>query len=216
MMKCFFKKMALVTTLAIVVSLAAPTAAVNAATVSGVALQGTKTVVTEYELEKAGDTVDFCFLGAPSDWWGTYQWTTSNPEVATVDKSGIVTAVSTGTATITITAGADASYVHSVTVTVYNMELTAGNSRNKAMEVVELKKGKTLDLNFYGVTDWSSRKSAYLTEWVSSNTDVVSVNETNGVITAKAAGSAVVIFYLYDMEKDVLFSSAPVTIVVAE
>ena len=214
-MKCFFKKMAIVTTLAMAVSLIAPAQTARAAE-NGVALQGTKAVVTEYELEKAGDSVDFCFLGAPSDWWSTYKWTTSNPEVATVNTAGVVTAVSTGTTTITITAGADASYVHSVTVTVYNMQLTAGNSKNKAMDTVELKKGKTLDLNFYGVTDWSSRKSAYLTEWVSSNADVVSVNEANGVITAEKAGVAVVVFYLYDMEKDVMFSSAPVTVVVTE
>lgn len=214
-MKRFFKKMAIVTTLAMAVSLIAPAQTARAAE-NGVALQGTKAVVTEYELEKAGDSVDFCFLGAPSDWWSTYKWTTSNPEVATVNTAGVVTAVSTGTTTITITAGADASYVHSVTVTVYNMQLTAGNSKNKAMDTVELKKGKTLDLNFYGVTDWSSRKSAYLTEWVSSNADVVSVNEANGVITAEKAGVAVVVFYLYDMEKDVMFSSAPVTVVVTE
>ena len=214
-MKRFLKKMAIVTTLAMAVSLIAPAQTARAAE-NGVALQGTKAVVTEYKLEKAGDSVDFCFLGAPSDWWSTYKWTTSNPEVATVNTAGVVTAVSTGTTTITITAGADASYVHSVTVTVYNMQLTAGNSKNKAMDTVELKKGKNLDLNFYGVTDWSSRKSAYLTEWSSSNTDVVSVNETNGVITAEKAGVAVVVFYLYDMEKDVMFSSAPVTVVVTE
>lgn len=209
------KKLAGLMVLVMVITVTAP-GMVSYAAENGVALQGTKTVVTEYELEKAGDKVDFCFLGAPSDWWGTYKWTTSNPEVATVDTAGVVTAVSTGTTTITITAGADASYVHTVTVTVYNMELTAGNSGNKAMDTVELKKGKTLDLNFYGVTDWSSRKSAYLTEWISSDTDVVSVNETNGVITAEKAGVAVVTFCLYDMEKDVLFTSAPVTVVVTE
>ena len=214
-MKRFFKKMAVVTTLAMAVSMLAPTQTARAAE-NGVALQGTKTVVTEYEMEKAGDKVDFCFLGAPGDWWSTYKWTTSNPEVATVDTAGVVTAVSTGTATITITAGADGGYVHAVTVTVYNMKLTAGNAKDKAMDTIELKKGKTLDLNFYGVTDWSSRKGAYLTEWISSNTDVVSLNETNGVITAEKAGVAVVIFNLYDTEKDVLFSSAPVTVIVTE
>ena len=214
-MKRFFKKVAIVTMLAMAVSFVGPAMTARAAE-SGVALQGTRTIVTEYELEKAGDTVDFCFLGAPVNWGSTYKWTTSNPEVATVDKAGVVTAVSTGTATITITAGTNASYTHTVTVTVYNMNLTAGNSANKAMDTVELKKGKTLDLNFYGVTDWSARKSAYLTEWVSSNVGVVSVNETNGVITAEKAGVAVVTFYLYDMEKDVLFTSAPVTVVVTE
>ena len=101
-------------------------------------------------------------------------------------------------------------------VTVYNMQITAGTPAKKAMEMTELKKGQTVDLNFYGVTDWFSRKSAYLREWISSNPDVVSVDETLGVITANAAGTAVVVFYLYDMDKGVLFSSEPVTVIVSE
>ena len=214
-MKCLFQKMAFVTALAMMISLTTPVMGIYAAA-DGIALQGTNKVVTEYELEMAGDTVDFCFLGAPEDWKSTFKWTTSAPEVATVNKAGVVTAVSTGTATITITAGANADYVHTVTVTVYNMQITAGTSTKKAMEMTELKKGQTIDLNFYGVTDWSSRKSAYLREWVSSNPDVVSVDETLGVITANAAGTAVVVFYLYDMDKDVLFSAEPVTVIVAE
>lgn len=214
-MKSFFRKMAFVMTLAMIVSLTAPAEWVYAAE-GGIALQGKKNVVTEYELKMAGDTVDFCFLGAPADWKSTFQWTTSNPEVATVNKAGVVTAVSTGTATITITAGANADYVHTVTVTVYNMQITAGTSAKNAMEMAELKKGQTIDLNFYGVTDWSSRKNVYLREWVSSNPDVVSVDETLGVITAKKAGTAVLVFYLYDMDKDVLFSAEPVTVIVTE
>ena len=214
-MQRFFKKIAFVTVLTMVISLMVPTMGAYAAE-EGIALQGTKKIVTEYGLDATDDTVDFCFLGAPDDWRSTYQWTTSNPEVVTVNKSGVVTAVSTGTATITITAGADASYVHTIMVSVYNMQITAGTSAEKAMEMAELKKGQSIDLNFYGVTDWSSRKSAYLREWVSSNPGVVSVDETLGVITANAAGTAVVVFYLYDMDKDVLFSSKPVTVIVSE
>ena len=214
-MKCFFKKMAFVTALVMAVSMLTPAIGAYAAE-EGIALQGTEKLVTEYALEATEDTVDFCFLGAPADWKKTYEWTTSNPEVVTVDKAGVVTAVSTGTATITIIAGADGSYVHSVMVSVYNMQITAGTPADKAMEMAELKKGQTVDLNFYGVTDWSSRKNAYLREWVSSNPDVVSVDETLGVITANASGTAVVVFYLYDMDKDVLFSSEPVTVIVSE
>ncbi|MBO5175911.1 MAG: Ig-like domain-containing protein [Lachnospiraceae bacterium] len=123
MMKSFFKKLAFVMALAMVVSLVAPAGSAFAAE-AGIAKQGEKTVVTEAELEKAGDTVDFCFLGAPSDWKSTFKWTSSNESVATVNNAGLVTAVAAGTATIKITAGADASYVHTVEVTVGELENT--------------------------------------------------------------------------------------------
>lgn len=117
MMKSFFKKLAFVMALAMVVSMVAPAGSAFAAT-TGVSLQGTTTIVETYELDKAGATVDFSFQGAPKDWKTTFAWTSSNTAVATVDKAGIVTAVAAGTATITITAGADASYNESVVVTV--------------------------------------------------------------------------------------------------
>jgi len=117
MMKSFFKKLAFVMALAMVVSAAAPAASASAA-VSGVSLQGTKTIVDTYELAKVGATVDFSFQGAPKDWKTTFKWASSNEAVATVDKAGVVTAVAEGTAIISITAGADSSYYEEVAVTV--------------------------------------------------------------------------------------------------
>ena len=116
-MKSFFKKLAFVMALAMVVSMVAPAGSALAAE-TGVSLQGTKTIVETYELDKVGATVDFSFQGAPKDWKSTFKWTSSNEAVATVDKAGIVTAVAAGTATIKITAGADASYAETVVVTV--------------------------------------------------------------------------------------------------
>ena len=117
MMKSFFKKLAFVMALAMVVSAAAPAASASAA-VTGVSIQGTKTIVDTYELAKVGATVDFSFQGAPKDWKTTFKWESSNEAVATVDKAGVVTAVAEGTAIITITAGADESYCEEVEVTV--------------------------------------------------------------------------------------------------
>jgi len=117
MMKSFFKKLSLVMALAMVVSLVAPAGSAFAAE-AGIAKQGTKEVVTEVNVEVGAEVVDFCFLGAPADWKSTFKWESSNPDVATVDKAGKVTALKNGVATITITAGADASYYHAVTVTV--------------------------------------------------------------------------------------------------
>ncbi len=116
-MKSFFKKLAFVMALAMVVSMVAPAGDAFAAE-SGIAIQGTDTIVTEYTFEKAPATFDFCFKGAPSDWKSTYEWTSSNEAVATVDKTGLVAAVAPGTAVITITAGADKSYVETVKITV--------------------------------------------------------------------------------------------------
>ena len=117
MMKSFFKKLSLVMALAMVVSMMAPAGSAFAAE-AGIALQGTKEVVTEYSVEIGAEVVDFCFLGAPADWKTTAKWSSDNEEVATVDKAGKVTGLKDGVANIIITAGADASYKHSVKVTV--------------------------------------------------------------------------------------------------
>ncbi len=116
MMKSFFKKLAFVMALAMVVSMAAPAGSVFAAT-TGIAVQDTKDIRTEFEM-KVEDTVDFCFWGAPKDWKTTFKWESSDESVATVDQTGYVTAVAPGTADITITAGADKSYVETVKITV--------------------------------------------------------------------------------------------------
>ena len=126
MMKSFFKKLSLVMALAMVVSLVAP-AGSALADEAGIALQGTKKVVTDYSVEVGEEVVDFCFLGAPADWKTTFAWTSDNEDVATVDKAGKVTALKDGVANITITAGADGAYKHTVKVTVGKGEV-ADNS----------------------------------------------------------------------------------------
>ena len=117
MMKSFFKKLSLVMALAMVVSLVAPAGSAFAAT-AGIALQGTTTTVDAINVEVGGEVVDLCFLGAPADWKSTYEWTPGDATIASVDKAGKVTGLKAGETTVTITAGADASYKHTVKVTV--------------------------------------------------------------------------------------------------
>lgn len=178
--------------------------------------QTNKKQVTELSMQPE-ETVDLCFLGVPD--YGDYKcdWVSSNEAVATVDKMGIITAKSQGIAEITLKIGDGTAYTSEpVEVSIITMNLTIGNSANKAMEQITLKKGDTFDFNFYGVTDWSSRKKAYLTEWTTSESAVASVEQATGVLTAEAEGTSVVMFHIYDTEKNILLSSVPVIVVVTE
>ena len=180
MMNSFFKKLSLVMALAMVVSMMAPAASAFAAA-SGIALQGTKTVVTEYDVEIGEEVVDFCFLGAPADWKTTFKWTSDNEEVATVDQTGLVTTLKDGVATITITAGADASYKQSVKLTVGKGEVDL-----TAFEAEQVSDSK-LTLTFADTTITKDQLTAGLTTYfyvgdVKVNYPVFKVNDVkNGV-----------------------------------
>ena len=158
-MKSFFKKLSFVMALAMVVSMVAPAGSVFAAT-AGIAKQGTTEVVTELNVEVGKEVVDFCFLGAPTDWKTTYKWTSSNPDVATVDTAGKVTALKNGVADITITAGADASYKHTVKVTVGTGVDAAYTIAQKSDTVVALDFGKAVTYTTDDVNLWIVYKNA--------------------------------------------------------
>ena len=215
-MKPILKFISMVLATVIFATMAVPAVTGYAAKEFTYAEQNSKKQVTELSM-KPGEKTDLCFKGVPDYAKYTCKWISSNEDVATVDGKGVITAKTQGTAKISLVLGDGTAYTSKpVEVTVLGMTLTAGNSTNKAMGVVELKKGSSLDLNFYGVTDWSERKNVYLTEWTTSNVAVAAVDQANGIVTAVAEGIAVVNFYLYDMEKEVLLSSTPVTVIVAE
>ncbi len=106
MMKSFFKKLAFVMALAMVVTTAAPAAQASAAGEMGIALQGADSkseVIASYEMKVGDEPVDFKYYGAPKDYLKQNPtWSSSAEAVATVDKYGVVTPVAAGTATITI------------------------------------------------------------------------------------------------------------------
>lgn len=202
--------------MAMLITASVPAATSYAAKEFTYAEQTSKEQVTQLEL-RPEQKVDLCFIGVPDYAQYTCAWTSSDEAVATVDNKGVITAKTQGRTEISLTIGDGSVYASvPVTVTVRSMDLTVGNSANKAMDVVELKKGATLDLNFYGVTDWSQRREVYLTEWSTSDASVVSVEQSTGIVTAVSKGTSVVVFQLYDMEKNVLLDSAPVTIIVTE
>ena len=112
------------------------------------------------------------------------KWSTSNKNVATVSPSGLVTAKSAGTATITCTAqdgsGVKATCKVTVTVPVSGIQL----SQTSAALTV----GDTLTLT---KTIYPSDATNQAVTWTSSSDAVASV-DSNGKITAKTAGSAVI------------------------
>ena len=116
-------------------------------------------------------------------------WTSSNPSVATVSSSGVVTSVAAGTAQITATSEGQAggaaltvnapppSPVASVTVTLASPSLTTGQS-TQATATLRDAQGNVL--------------TGRTITWTSSASGVATVSST-GVVTAVAAGSAQII-----------------------
>ncbi|MBQ8535808.1 MAG: Ig-like domain-containing protein [Clostridia bacterium] len=112
-------------------------------------------------------------------------WSSSNPDVAKVDKKGKVTAKSVGTATITATA-ADGSEINaSCAVTVTQAVKKVKLSQTKR---ISLFPDKTKDIS---VTISPSDATNKEIEWSSSAPEIASVSET-GKITAERAGTAII------------------------
>jgi hypothetical protein len=112
-------------------------------------------------------------------------WASSNTAVATVDATGLVTAVAAGTASITATATADATKKASVTITV-----TAPPNQVRSVTVspssATLNPTQTLQLVANVDADPGVARTV---TWASSNTAVATVTNA-GVVTAVAAGAA--------------------------
>ena len=114
----------------------------------------------------------------------TVTWKTSNKNVATVSENGLVTAVGGGDATITCTAkdGSNVKATCKVTVTVPVSGIQLSQT-SAALTV-----GDTLTLT---KTIYPSDATNQAVTWMSSSDAVASV-DSNGKITAKTAGSAVI------------------------
>lgn len=112
------------------------------------------------------------------------QWTSSNPEVASVDANGKVSALALGTADITVTT-VDGG--HTAVCNVIVIESVTGV--NLDAETATLRVGEqTLQLTAVVQPSDASDKSLV---WTSSNAEVASVNET-GLVTPLASGEALI------------------------
>ncbi len=116
-------------------------------------------------------------------------WTSSNTAIATVDPMGIVTGIAAGSATITASlSGHSASASITVTGSAPTLTSITLSPAGGSMAV-----GATLDIN--ATANWSSGPATFPYDsaltWTTSNASVAVVNG-NGVVTALAAGSAVI------------------------
>jgi gliding motility-associated-like protein len=129
-------------------------------------------------------------------------WTSSNTAVATVGTSGIVTAVSAGTATITVTT-ADGSKTATSVITASTVAVT-GVSISPTTATISIG-GAAQQLTATLAPANASNKSV---TWTSSNTAVATVSAA-GLVTAVAAGTATITVKTADGSKT---STATITV----
>ncbi len=158
------------------------TVTVKAATVAvtGVTLNKTSESLT------VGNTLTLTATVAPTNATNkNVSWSSNNTSVATVSASGVVTAKSAGTATITVTT-VDGSKKATCNITV-NASTVSVTGVTLDKTSANLTVGETLTLTATVTPTNATNKNV---TWTSSNTSVATVS--NGVVTAKAAGTATI------------------------
>lgn len=113
-------------------------------------------------------------------------WSSNNPSVATVNSNGTITAVGTGTAIITVKTvdgGKTAACTVTVTEPIVSVTSVVLNKSN-----ITISKGSTETLTAIVYPANATNKSV---TWSSNNPSVATVN-SNGVVTAVGAGTAII------------------------
>lgn len=116
----------------------------------------------------------------------TLIWTSSNPDVVSVDQSGNITAHKLGKATIKVVAGDGSKKKATCKVTVTNERLVNSIKLNK--KKVSLKKGKSVTLK---ATVKPSKVANKKVVWSTDDKKVATVSNT-GKVTAKKKGTCVI------------------------
>ena len=111
------------------------------------------------------------------------RWQSGNPEIATVDNTGLVTAVSVGSVQITVTNSGGQTASVTITVIPTPVESITLNKTTATLKATE-----TLALIATVNPETATDKSL---EWISDNEAVATVNQ-NGVVTAIATGEAII------------------------
>lgn len=184
MRKNFFKKK-LASTLAlamVVTSLAMPTNA-SAATATKIVKQGGAAAPTVLYVGEKGTDYGLSKVVKGNK----YTWTTSNSKIATINKSGVVTAKAPGKVTIKVTArDSKGKWLKAFT-----QKLTI-NQRATSIDIgaddFKLVIGQDKDLNAVK----TPAKSTDVVKYVSDNTAVATVNAKTGVVKAVGVGEATI------------------------
>ena len=150
--------------------------------ITGISLNKSTTSLTEGESETLTATI------TPSNATGdkTVKWSSSNEAVAAVDSNGKVTAKKAGTAVITATSSNGKTAGCTVTVKQKEIVIT-GISLNKSTTSLTEGESETLTATIAP----SNATGDKTVKWSSSNEAVAAV-DSNGKVTAKKAGTAVI------------------------
>lgn len=140
------------------------------------------TLNTQETSIKKGDTADLDVIYTPEDTTDdkTVTWTSSDDEIATVDKNGVVTALKDGETTITATVG---SHTAECLVHVREVPLEGIDLDKTAITMNKGDKSEALVVS-YNPEDTTDDKTV---TWSSENEDIATVED--GVVTAVGAGT---------------------------
>ncbi|MCL2805070.1 MAG: Ig-like domain-containing protein [Treponema sp.] len=118
-------------------------------------------------------------------------WTSDTPGVATVSSTGLVTAVAKGSAIITAKANDGSNQSDSVTVTVkqYVTSIAIGTSTCKFWLNFDGTTGGTITINSDLLTVLPATANDLTVTWSSEDTNVVTINNTNRLVTATGLGT---------------------------
>ncbi|MDD4778776.1 MAG: Ig-like domain-containing protein [Fermentimonas sp.] len=113
-------------------------------------------------------------------------WSSSNPSVATVNNSGVVSAVSTGSATITVTTTDGGKTANCYVTVTEPVTAVTSVSLNKNNTTIVKGNNETLIATIYPANATNRTIS-----WISSNPSVATVN-ANGIVSAVSTGMATI------------------------
>ncbi len=130
---------------------------------------------------RVGETYPLTAVIEPADADPTLIWRSSNPEVATVDENGRVTAVSDGSATITVCSAVDETISATCLVTV------TGTTVVLTEDEIELRVGDTHQLVWTILPEGTEADVVF-----TSFSPAIATVDENGLITGVQAGTAVV------------------------
>lgn len=213
-MKSFFKKLSFVLAAAMIITLIPAQAAKAEGTIK-LALQNAASVsdAISYDTLKVGEKQDYKFYGCLDYKTTGLGWVSSNEAVATVDKSGVVTAVAAGVAQISYEAkGYTTEAITLLVADEYDVNLAKQENKEVVTAFKFTAIGQEQDFCFVGAKGYSL--NTHKCTWFSTNTAVATVDKV-GNVTAVGEGTAQIVLTIVEKATNkVAYAVAPVAITV--